>query len=168
MKLTKEFIELQGFHYEKTYDKHLNVYSIKNGENTYELIWDTEQNMITIFKFTDDEEMDEENEIFCDQILTAFQFVKMLIIVDELTDKGISFPKDFVQKFYRSRYRYSEQEFNEMCEACIVILLANENYEACPKLIKFRQNYISRKGWEYKEMSQALFQSYSDKVINMA
>lgn len=168
MKLTKEFIELQGFESHKVYDKHLHVFAIENGGHTYELIWDIQTNLITIFKFSEeDDDNEEENEIFCDFVHTAFQFIKMLIQVDELTNKGVSFPNDFVKMFYRSRYPYTEQEFNEMCEACIVILLAKEEYEECPKLIAHRKKYINRKGWQYAELKESLIKSYADVTTDL-
>lgn len=165
MKLTKEFILLQGFKFQQTHDGCIHVFSHHNQitNDIYELVWDEEENNMYIAKYDDKSEDDnaEPIDIYDDKIYTCFNLVKILVHHKEITNKQVSFHNEFVEDFMASNYPYNEMEFNEMCDASLLILLAKEEYEKCQPFLQFRKDYINKRGWEYKEMENTKFKDYS-------
>jgi hypothetical protein len=164
MKLTKELIELQGFVHKETRDGSF-IFEIDTNENLHELVWEPKTNNVLIFRFEDDPDDDDmllEIEVFNGPIKLFIQFLSFLRQAEDITGKSISLPIDFIEKFKASRYPYSKEEFDEMSEVGLFMLLAKEEYEKINSFIEYRKRYYQRKKWEYSELSPDLFKTYSD------
>jgi len=164
MKLTKELIELQGFKYETEVEDRSHAFTIRKEDAFYELIWDEDDNTICLQKYSEDEDSGEdlEESMYEGPMPNLIQFLRMLIHYKELTDGGITLPKDILDTFMSDGYDdYTNAEFDEMCEMLLLTLLAKEEYERCQEFLDYRKSFYAKKNWEYKDMPQDSFKDYS-------
>lgn len=161
MKLTREFIELQGFEFIEHAPPNIYVFYITNMNGKFAITWDADDYDLTVEVINEEDEDEPIDETVFENVVTVFDFIKLLIVVEKLTNKGVSFPENFVELFMSSDYNYTQEEFERMCEASMIMLLAYERYESCPEFLEYRKNYMIKKNWEYKEMAQENFKDYS-------
>lgn len=162
MKLTKDFIELQDFELIAHTPPHIFVFFMRSINEYNTVTWDKHNNTVTVLLTNEEyEENPRHNETIFKNIITIFDFIKLLIVADKLTNKRIVLPDDFVQQFMKSKYKYNEKEFEDMCEASMIMLLAHENYEQCSLFLEFRKNYMIKRKWIYKDMLEVNFRDYS-------
>lgn len=167
MVLTKEFIEMQGFQFKQTHDKHIHVFCNHNKitNNIYVILWDDYHKNISITKYDDNSEDDEPTYIYNDKIYSCFELIKILLHNKYITNGKLIFPIDFVDTFMTSKYQYNETEFHEICDVSLLMLLSMEHYEKCQPFLTFRKNYINKNGWKYTDIDNAKFKDYS-KITN--
>lgn len=162
MLLTREFIEKQGFVYDETiqdYGQLIDVFIIRKEDCLYELLWNQTNKMITLTRhsmYDDDFKL-----LVGDKVETILKFCILLIEHEDITDRSITLPIDFVQSFMSSDYDYTLNEFDDMCDITLMMLLAKQEYETCYEFLDFRKRYYEKKGWEYKDMPAEGFKDYS-------
>jgi len=160
MKLTKEFIELQGFRFQ-TYMNKFQIFTITHEFDYYELIWNQKDKMIRIDRYSDE---DDDMTLYDGIINNVMDFYRLLVHFNEITNKSIALPTDFPDRFMdNKRFKYTELDFNDLCELCLVILIAKEDYEECSKLIEYRKKYYKKKKWNYHDIEQKKY----DTICNI-
>jgi hypothetical protein len=159
MNLTKDFIELQGFRFETTTPEGLQIFTIRNEDRIYDLMVNTEDETLTLDKYENHE--DDPECIYDGKILNIIQFCSLLQQNEDITDKRISLPNNFVEDFMKGDYNYSQNDFEGMCDLALLMLLAKEEYEKCNPFLEFRKHYYSKKEWTYKDMDENKFKDYS-------
>ncbi len=158
MKLTKEFIELQGFRFETYTDEGYLIFTIRNEDRIYDMILNTIDDTMTIDRYEGD---DEPECVYDGQTLNVIQFSGLLKHFREITNGSISFPKNFVEDFMSADYDYNQNDFDGMCDVSLLMLLAKEEYEKCKPFIDFRKEHYRKMGWEYKDIPEESFRDYS-------
>jgi hypothetical protein len=169
MKLSKDFIELQGFRYETEVSDGCHAFTIRRDEAFYELLWDQGEKTVSLTKYSEDEDDEDVDECFYEgEMPNVLQFCRLLIHVKEVTQDSITLPNNFVDLFMEDDYdEYTLQEFDDMCDICLMMLLAKEEYEKCRDFLDFRRGFYNKKGWEYKDMPSDGFKDYSSITTNM-
>lgn len=159
MKLTKEFIEQQGFKLEVVVDT-VNAFTINNDDNHFQLFFDTNNNYLKLLKYVDD---DNDEILFADTMPNVIQFCHLIVHYREITNGSVSFTEKMVDDFFTNNYDdYTIQEFDGMCDVVLILILAKEDYERCEPFLQFRKEQYDKHEWEYKDMPKNAFKSYAD------
>jgi len=168
MKVTIEYIQLQGFEFLCYDDEGGLVFITEKDDIIYEAVIDEKNDYFTLSKFvTMDDDICDDNDMvldtlyYEDQIPDVLIFYRLLHYHNEITNKSVSFPVDFVDRFMMDDTLYDMMDFDELCKLCLVLILAKEDYERCPSFLEFRKEYFKKRGWEYKEIDKKYFRDYS-------
>jgi hypothetical protein len=165
MKVTREYIELQGFEFECKDDDGL-VFLINKGDVVYEAVIDEENDYFAMSKFVgmdddDDDDMVLDTLFYEDQIPDVLTFFRVLHYHEEITNKVLVFPIDFADRLMLDNTDYKPEEFDELFKLCLILILAKEEYERIRDFLQFRKDYFNKRGWEYKDIDNDYFMDYS-------
>jgi len=156
MKLTKEFIELQGFRFQ-TFTDSCKIFTIFNDFDQYQLLWYEKQKTIRIDRYSDE---DGDMTLYDGIINNVMDFYRILVHFNEITNKRVILPTDFPQRFMNTkRFKYNELDFNEICELCLIVLIAKEDYEECSRLMDYRKEYYKKKKWVYCDIEEKKYET---------
>ena len=158
--LTKEFIEQQGYTHKKTYDGHIHYFYYHNDltNNLYMIVWDEKYFNIHISKNNLNQDETEHTIIYQGVITRDITFIYLMLLCQETPYNGVIYDTEFINNFTKIHYTYKENEFFLICDSVLATAIANEMYEKCNSIIKFRKNYSKRKGWKYVEISNDIFE----------
>lgn len=157
MRLTSEFIELQGFTKQETISPHKTIFHKPLSPSYHtQMLWNSKSNYITItLHIINDDNTCISNIIFKKKIKSILDLTEPLHTLYKNTNHecSIILPDDLYEQFIQSNYPYKRKEFELMTDIIISILLQKEQYENCITLIEYRKMYYKEKKWSYKEIN---------------
>jgi hypothetical protein len=161
--LTKEFIEQQGYKLKQTHDGHIHSFYYHNDltNNLFIIIWDEQYCNIHISKNNLNQDDIEQTVIYQGVITRNITFMYLMLLCQETPYNGVIHDAEFINNFTKIHYTYKETEFYLICDSVLATAIANEMYEKCNTIIKFRKNYSKRKGWKYVEINDTIL-NYND------
>lgn len=158
MKLTKEFIELQGYILKECHVGQYHCFYYHNDltNNLFIIIWDEQNCGINITKNNLNQDDKERTTIYQGDINHSITFMYLMLLCEETPYNGIIFDIEFINNFTKIKYPYEELEFYLICDSVLSTVIALEMYEKCESIIKFRKNYINNKGWNYIDINETI------------
>lgn len=162
-RLTKEFIEQQGYTLKQIHDVHIHTFYYHNDltNNLFIIIWDEQYSNIHISKNNLNQDYIEQTIIYQGVITRDITFMYLMLLCQETPYNGVILDTEFINNFTKIDYAYKENEFFLICDSVLATAIANEMYEKCNTIIKFRKNYSKRKGWKYVEINDSIL-NYND------
>lgn len=157
-RLTKEFIEQQGYTLKQIHDVDIHTFYYHNDltNNLFIIIWDEQYCNIHISKNNLNQDYIEQTIIYQGVITRDITFMYLMLLCQETPYNGVILDTEFINNFTKIHYTYKENEFFLICDSVLATAIANEMYEKCNSIIKFRKNYSKRKGWKYVDINETI------------